>query len=69
MSFTPQQYTVSYPGAGETKTTGATVDLHGHASVPTVDNLITFLEGHSGIYDPHHDLDREHLLDKIKELK
>lgn len=71
VSFTPQQYTVSFPGAGETKTT----EDHLHISDaipnadPTVDNLITYLEWHHGIYDSHHDLDREHLLSKIKELK
>lgn len=67
--FTPPQYTVSYPGAGETMTTEATINLHGHMVPPTSDNLITFLEGHDGIYNSHHDFDREQLLTKIKELK
>lgn len=67
--FTPPQYTVSYPGAWETMTTETPLKLHGHPVPPTTDNLISFLEGHDGIYNSHHDFDREHLLRKIKELK
>lgn len=67
--FTPPQYTVSYPGAGETMTTSTPLNLHGHPTPPTTDNLISLLESHDGIYNSHHDFDREHLLQKIKELK
>lgn len=71
LPFTPAQYTVSYPGAGKTITTGPTLHLSDAlpAEAPTTNNLITLLEGHDGIYDSTHDLDREHLLSTIKQLK
>ncbi len=71
ISFNPRQYTVSFPGKWWIETTGDHLHLDDNLrrnEQPTTQNLIEFLEGHHGIYDPHHDLDRKDLLETISKL-
>lgn len=71
VSFDPPQFIVNYPGNNGV----ATTENHLHisdtrrAENPTIQNLIEYLEWDHGIYDPKHDLDREHLLGRMQGLK
>lgn len=63
------QYTISYPGHTWVLTTGDHVHTKTGDKDPTLPYLIEFLEWHHGIYNPHHDLDRKTLLQKISDSR